>query len=158
MSPSFDEYLNNPSLQYKHRGIALTASSYKKVDHGLTDKDTSCKLATYGDALLKLALCKILFDNKVENITVVKQEYEKDEVLVKVIARHYNLLDKINFDKHDKNIPQNYEYEGDKHKYIATAVEALLAAYYLDNEENFELIVAVAEEWKKLIDETKTQT
>jgi dsRNA-specific ribonuclease len=74
--------------------------------------------------------------------------------LVKVVAQHYDLLKKIKFDENDKEIPQDYKYKDEKHKYIATAVEALLAAYYLDNEENFELIVAVAKEWKKLIDES----
>ena len=152
MSPSFDEYLNTQNSQYKHREIALIASSYKNVNHSLTDKDTNCAHATYGDALLKLAFCKILFDNSVSDITEQKKRYEADKVFVEVIAQHYSLIDKIKFDRNDKNIPQNYNYENDKHKYIATAVEALVAAYYLDNEGNFELIVAVAKEWKELID------
>lgn len=152
MSPSFDEYLNTQNSQYKHREIALTASSYKNIDHSLTDKDTNCVLATYGDALLKLAFCKILFDEGILNITEEKKNYESDKVFVEVIAQHYRLIDKIIFDRKDENIPHNYNYENDKHKYIATAVEALVAAYYLDNEENFELIVAVAKEWKRLID------
>ena len=37
-------------------------------------------------------------------------------------------------------------------KYIATAVEALLAAMYLDNDKNIELILEVAKHWRKLID------
>ena len=156
MIDKFEEYLSDISQPTRDR--ALTASSYKNVDHSLTDNDINRELATYGDALLKLALCKILFNEKVENITDKKQKYESDEVLVTVVAKHYDLLKKIKFDENDKKIPQDYEYEDEKHKdekhkYIATAVEALLAAYYLDNEENFELIVAVAKEWKKLIDE-----
>ena len=153
MPDKFEEYLKDISQPTRNR--ALTASSYKNVDHSLTDKDINRELATYGDALLKLALCEILLNEKVENITVKKQDYENDEVLVKVVASYYDLLKKIKFDEKDKEIPRDYEYKDEKHKYIATAVEALLAAYYLDNEENFELIVAVAKEWKKLIDEFK---
>ena len=42
-------------------------------------------------------------------------------------------------------------------KYIATAVEALLAAIYLDNNENFGLVVDIAKSWKNLIDEEKNK-
>ena len=152
MSQNFEEYLKTENLQYQYKKIALTASSYKNVDHSLTDKDINRELATYGDALLKLALCKSLFNEKVENITVKKQEYESDEVLVKVVAMHYDLLKKIKFDENDKEIPRDYEYKDEKHKYIATAVEALLAAYYLDNSEDFALVLEIAREWKRMID------
>ena len=150
MIDKFEEYLSDISQPTRDR--ALTASSYKNRDHSLKDNDINRELATYGDALLKLALCKILFNEKVENITVKKQDYESDEVLVKVVAQHYDLLKKIKFDKKDKEIPQDYEYEDEKHKYIATAVEALLAAYYLDNNEDFSLVEEVVKEWKSLID------
>ena len=150
----FEEYLRDISQPTRDR--ALTASSYKNVDHSLTDKDINRELATYGDALLKLALCKILFNEKVENITVKKQDYESDEVLVKVVASYYDLLKKIKFDEKDEEIPRNYEYKDEKHKYIATAVEALLAAYYLDNSEDFSLVIETAREWKSLIDGSNT--
>ena len=155
MSCKFEDYLKNQSTEYKYKKIALTASSYKNVEHALTDKDTNCKLAVYGDVLLKLALCKILFDDKVENITVEKQKYESDKILVEVIARHYKLIDEIKFDRSNDKIPQDYDYKDDNRKYIATAVEALLAAYYLDCDKNFESVFAVVSEWKKLIDESK---
>jgi dsRNA-specific ribonuclease len=81
--------------------------------------------------------------------------------LVESIARHYKLLEYIRFDKSDKNIPQNYDYKGPSkhgkdspHKYIATAVEALIAAIYLDNKEDFSLVVKIAEHWKTLIDDS----
>ena len=159
MSQNFDDYLKKESPQYRYKEIALTAKSYKNMDHELDDKDTNCELATYGDALLKLALCDILFEDGVENITTEKQDYESDEVLVKVVARHYNLLNKVRYDKNDDKIPQNYDYKKDKkdaYKYIATAVEALIASYYLDNGKNFELVLNLAEEWKKLIDYEKS--
>ena len=152
MPDKFEEYLKDISQPTRNR--ALTASSYKNVDHSLTDKDINRELATYGDALLKLALCEILLNEKVENITVKKQDYENDEVLVKVVASYYDLLKKIKFDEKDKEIPRDYEYKDEKHKYIATAVEALLAAYYLDNSKDFSLVLEAAREWKRLIDES----
>ena len=62
-----------------------------------------------------------------------KKKYESDEALVKNIAKNFQLLMYIRYDEKDDNIPKNYEYKDEKHKYIATAVEALLAAFYLDN-------------------------
>ena len=156
MIDKFEKYLRDNS-QPPTRDRALTASSYKNVIHSLTDKDINRELATYGDALLKLALCKILFDERVENITVKKQDYESDEVLVKVVASYYDLLKEIKFDKKDKEIPRDYEYKDEKHKYIATAVEALLAAYYLDNSEDFSLVLEIVREWKRLIDKSNPQ-
>ena len=40
------------------------------IEHSLNDNAINNNLATYGDALLKLALCDILFDEKVENIAL----------------------------------------------------------------------------------------
>ena len=149
MQDKFSEYLNDES-QFK-RQKALTANSYRNVDHSLEASDTNCELATYGDALLKLAFCKILFEKNVENITVKKQTYESDKVLVEIIARHYELLKYIRFDESDNNIPRDYDYreppkkgKDSPSKYIATAVEALIAAIYLDNKEDFSLVVKIA--------------
>lgn len=169
----FKEYLENGNTE--NRQIALTASSYKNYSQKhnkqtLSINDTNERLATYGDALLRHALCQILFEEKVSNITQEKEKYEKDEVLVKVVAKEYGLLNCIRFDKDDNKIPQDYNYkrkdkekvkdkDKDKnkgndspHKYIATAVEALLAAIYLDNNKDFKLVVDVVSGWKKLID------
>lgn len=156
MQDKFYEYLRDKSRPTRQR--ALTASSYKNIDHSLDDADTNSELATYGDALLKLAFCKILFDEGVSNITVEKQKYESDKVFVKIIARHYELLNYIRFDKNDDNIPKDYDPpkkgtdSPSKYKYIATAVEALIAAIYLDNNENFSVVVEIAKHWIKLID------
>ena len=126
-------------------------------------KKTNTELATYGDALLKCAFCKILFDEGVPNITEGKKNYESDKVLVEVIARHYELLKYIHFDKNDDKIPRDYDYRNPKkgkaspYKYIATAVEALIAAVYLDNKENFGLVIEIAKHWKILIDNSKKE-
>ena len=160
MEDKFDKYLKDGSQPTRQK--ALTAKSYKNIDHSLQDKDTNCELATYGDALLKCAFCKILFDDGVENITLKKQNYESDKVLVETIARHYELLKYIHFDESDNNIPRDYDYrESSKKgkdspsKYIATAVEALVSAIYLDNGEDFGLVVKIAEHWKELIDNSQ---
>ena len=156
MHDKFGAYLR--CKKKPNREKALTAKSYKNKDHSVQDKDTNCELATYGDALLKVAYCKILFEEDVENITEEKKQYEGDKVLVEVIAQHYELLKYMRYDKDDDKILQNYNYEEpsrkgkeSRSKYIATAVEALLAAIYLDNEENIDLVVEIAKHWKKLI-------
>ena len=77
MQDQFSEYLIDESQPTRER--ALTSSSYKKVYQNetgkeLPDKETNTELGTYGDALLKHAFCKILFDDKsVENITEKKR-------------------------------------------------------------------------------------
>ena len=153
MADKFENYLKNEKSEYKT--IALTSNSYRNIEHSLNDNAINNNLATYGDALLKLALCDILFDEEVENITVEKEKYKSDEVLVEVVAKHYNLLEYIRYDNEDKKIPENYNYirakNGSSHKYIATAVEALLAAFYFDNNKDFELVVNVVKEWKNWI-------
>ena len=154
----FEKYLKNETENTAHRRWALTARSYKNVDRALKDREDNDELATYGDALLKWALCELLFD-KVKNITVAKQKYESDEVLVKVIARHYNLLDYILFDQSNPNIPKDYNYKredrDDKppHKYIATAAEAVLAAIYLDRGRDADCVREIVAHWKALIDQ-----
>ena len=76
---------------------ALTDRSYKKVyqkeNHSeMAEDNINAELGTYGDAVLKLALCKILFDSKVKNVSEEKKNYESDKVLVDVVARHYDVL------------------------------------------------------------------
>ena len=157
MPDKFDEYIKDEGQPTRQK--ALTANSYKNIDHSLQGSDTNCELATYGDALLKLAFCKILFEKNVENITIKKQTYESDKVLVEILARHYNLLEYVKYDENDDNIPKDYDYRepskkgnDSKSKYIATTVEALLAAVYLDNNEDLGLVVEIVKHWKILID------
>ena len=163
MPNKFDEYLRDEDQPTRLR--ALTSRSYKNLfqrENGfpLSDENINVELATYGDALLKLAFCKILFDDAVLNITVEKQKYEADKVLVEIIAQHYELLKYIRFDRENVDIPQDYEYseptqkgKDSPSKYIATAVEALIAAIYLDNKEDFRIVVDIAKHWKRLIDD-----
>lgn len=91
-------------------------------------------------------------------MTESKKEYESDKVLVDVIARRYKILNYLRFDKGDDKIPQNYDCKNDdknKHKYIATAIEACLGAMYMDENISWEDIVKIVEEWKCIIDSSK---
>ena len=133
-SDLFTKYLDKREKnELVHR--ALTDRSYKNVNHNLTDNDINAELATYGDSIIKFQYSKLLWNEKVENITEAKKELESDKVFVTKVARHYDLLDYMYFDKNNSDMPKDYDYNGDSHKYIATAVEAMIAAIYLDTEE-----------------------
>lgn len=151
----FEKYLNKKESKWIKR--ALTDKSFKKVYEkenktSYPDKDNS-DLATYGDAVIKLGYLEILFD-KEEKLTIKKSKYESDEYLVKVVAKYYDLLKYIKKDDNDKNKPNDYNYEHKKnknpHKYIATAVEALIAAIYIEEGKNLNSIIPLLEQWRKL--------
>lgn len=162
-----EELLKDPKTDLQKQ--ALTDTSYKNIDHSLSDDDTNFELATYGDAVLKLALCKIYREYKEnglrfsENLSDWKKKYESDEVLVRVIAKHYNLLNFLRYDekgngKPEEQKPQDYDHKGqndnDRHKYIATAMEASIAAVYLKNGENE--VIEIVKQWIQWIDEYKS--
>ncbi len=162
-----EELLKDPKTDLQKQ--ALTDTSYKNIDHSLSDDDTNFELATYGDAVLKLALCKIYREYKEnglrfsENLSDWKKKYESDEVLVRVIAKHYNLLNFLRYDekgngKPEEQKPQDYDHKGqndnDRHKYIATAMEASIAAVYLENGENE--VIEIVKQWIEWIDESKS--
>lgn len=162
-----EELLKDPKTDLQKQ--ALTDTSYKNIDHSLSDDDTNFELATYGDAVLKLALCKIYREYKEnglrfsENLSKWKEKHESDEVLVRAIAKHYNLLNFLRYDekgngKPEEQKPQNYDHKGqndnDRHKYIATAMEASIAAVYLENGENE--VIDIVKQWIQWIDESKS--
>ena len=146
----FSEYLQrkNESELVKQ---ALTDKSYKKVAN--KDIPVNTDLATYGDAVIKLAYCEILLGKR-NKLTEVKSQYESDEFLVTKVARHYNLLKYIDKDD-DNNRPNDYEYEKhqsknrNKCKYIATAVEAMICAIYKENNYDLKPIVELLDNWMK---------
>ena len=146
-----------------------TKLRYEECYHSLNDDDTNFELATYGDAVLKLALCKIYRDRKnagikfSDNLSKWKEKHESDEVLVRVIAKHYNLLNFLRYDekgnrKPEEQKPQDYDHKGkddkDRHKYLATAMEASIAAVYLENGENE--VIEIVKQWIEWIDESKS--
>ena len=149
---------------------ALTDKSYKnKTTHSQNNDEINFELATYGDAVLKLALCKVYRDKKnagikfSDNLSQWKEKHESDEVLVRVIAKHYNLLNFLRYDekgngKPEEQKPQDYDYKGqndkDRHKYLATAMEACIAAVYIENGENE--VIEIVKQWIEWIDESKS--
>lgn len=147
----FDEYIT----QNKHNPEcrALTCKSYGEVykrEHHeeLKSIQHNYELATYGDALLKFALCSLLLD-KCKQLTEEKKQYETDKFLIETVAKHYRLLDYMNFDTEDKKILQEYKYHKKKTKYIATTVEAVLGEIYRQNKD-FQEICELVESWTKL--------
>ncbi len=70
-----------------------------------------------------------------------QKKYESDKVFVEKIANRYDLIQYIDFDKDDPKIPHDYNYEESKgvnsnpHKYIATAIEAMIGAIYKETNE-----------------------
>ena len=104
MADKFENYLKNEKSEYKT--IALTSNSYRNIEHSLNDNAINNNLATYGDALLKLALCDILFNEKVENITVEKEKYESDEV-----EKFYTDIKSTEFIWQKKDDGKQYQFE-----------------------------------------------
>lgn len=159
-----EELLKEPKTDLQKQ--ALTDKSYKKTPNN-QDCKINFELATYGDAILKCVLCKIYFEREDEDnfgfkgkLTEWKKQYESDEVLVKFIARHYDILNLncLNFDGDDTKKPHDYDYQGKnakrRYKYIATAMEACIAAVYIENGENE--VIEIVKKWIQWIDESKS--
>lgn len=148
----FEDYITqnkrNPecrALTYKSYGEV-----YKREHHEeLKSIQHNFELGTYGDALLKFTLCALLLD-KCNQLTKEKEKYETDKFLIETVAKHYRLLDYMNFDRENKQIPQCYEaFENENTKYIATTIEAVLEAIYQRNKD-FQEICELIESWTKL--------
>ena len=145
----FDGYLQNPSANCR---LALTDSSYKKVtnDHELK---TNADLGTLGDSVYRFVLTKYLYDKQVEEISNRRQSYESDEALVTKVAKHYDILQYLMYDECDihKIGGKSYDYIQPKAvKFIATAMEAILGAVYLDY--GIGRAEEVVYEWIEIID------
>ena len=151
----FEEYIQKHKRDEKCR--ALTDKSYKKVYQNqyreqLDGERTNFELATYGDALIKFALCSLFLD-KVKKLSEFKKDYEEDKFLIETVAKHYDLLAYMNFDRDDENISQKYVFYEDKNnnptKYIATTVEAVVGALYRDVGKDFDEICKLIDGWRK---------
>lgn len=158
----FEEYLKmeeKPELIE----IALTDKSYKHYYEEINSKpytgEYNKDLGTYGDAILKVCFLNILLEEKSALPTEEKKKYESDETLVKVIAKRYKLIDEIHYDENDDKKPKNYKFESKSaSKYIATCVEALVAAIYIEEskkspDEAMKLIIDLARHWKQWCNE-----
>lgn len=99
-----------------------------------------------------------MFDNKIK-LSKEIELYITDKRLVEV-AKHYDLIRYIEFDNNDKKIVNDYNYIDSKktsgknkknspHKYIATAVEAVVGIIYKENKD-LNSIIKLLKQWMKL--------
>lgn len=148
----FEKYLRQHKKDENCR--ALVCKSYRKVYEQREKKPldpvkTNFELATYGDAVLNLALCEIFLD-KDGKLTERKQKFCEDKFLIENVAKHYNLLDYMLFDDNDQNIYKKYEVDvndkNEKTKYIATTVEAVLGALFKEKYD-FERVCKLVKSW-----------
>lgn len=157
----FEKYLTKIDSSWVQR--ALTDKSYKneycKLNHIEYNEKTNEDLATYGDAVIKLCYLELMLD-KEQNLSKEKEKVESDEYLVKVVAKHYDLRKYIKIDSSDSNIKKDYDYINPKktkggnkkdspHKYIATAVEAMIGAIYKEKKD-LKRIMKLLDSWRKL--------
>lgn len=155
---AFDDYLNSDSKLLER---ALTDASYRNYVSN-PNLETNDDLATLGDAILRFALSEIIFDEGEQHASVVRQLFENNRRLVTVIAKHYSLLDLMRFDRNDEHKQAGYEWDqfdsrssgnnrkNNPQKYIADAMEAVLAAFYLDNGRNMDVTKFVVRYWTLL--------
>ena len=131
-----------------------------KSNRGNEPIPINSNLGTLGDAVLRLSLTDILYhDNEEADITEERKRYESDKVLVEKIASHYRLRDILLFDDGNEDKNHGYEYwehkgSGDHpQKFLATAMEALLGAYYLDHNGSMKEVEKVVRRWMEIIDD-----
>lgn len=151
----FEYWLNkeNDSCWIKR---ALTDKSYrnKAKRENLSQIKINKDLATYGDAVIKLAYLELFLD-KEKQLTEKKSKVESDTFLVSKIARRYKMLDYIKKDDTNNELPNSYDYDSfqsknhNRCKYIATAVEALIGAIYKETKD-LNKIVELLNKWINL--------
>lgn len=130
--------LTDPSFNnFRSKGIRKNDPRFKELSTPLPDNKD---LALLGDAIIRFIYANYLLD-KVDHISIEKAKVESDKYLVEVVAKHYNLLDYIQKDFDDWKLPSNYNYRDsiglkNRHKYIATAVEAVIGAIFREGEES----------------------
>ena len=118
----FERYLNEKNCKYIK--IALTDSSYNTARSKGVKKNnpnyeelhkplpTNRDLATIGDALMKLIYAKHFYkDEKTNKLSKKIEQYITDEYLVSVVAKHYDILKYLQFDKDNKSMKADYKYE-----------------------------------------------
>ena len=143
---------------------AFTDCSYKnfllknkKLNNTKLSIQCNSELATYGDAVLKLAFCDVLYG--VDRLTIQKEKCESDKNLVEVIGKRYDIIKCLKVDRDDSNMPKDYVWRGQKdqsHKRIATCLEALIGAIFMIDRD-IEEIIEIARFWKRITDEALTQ-
>lgn len=127
--------------------------------YNLSIVPNNVELATYGDAVLKLAFCDVLYG--VDHLTQEKEKYESDKNLVEVIGKRYDIIECLKVDRDDSNMPKDYVWHGggqedQSHKRIATCLEALIGAIFMIDRD-IEEIIEIARFCKRITDDALTQ-
>lgn len=166
----FEKYLNKTDCKYIK--IALTDASYNNRSKGVKKCDsnyeeahkalpTNCNLATIGDALMKLVYAQYFFeDPSVDKLSKAIEPYITDKYLATVVAKHYDILKHLKYDRNDKAKKHDYIYEDklktsgknrkkNPSKYIATAVEAIIGAIYMETKDINIIKEILTNDWKK---------
>lgn len=156
----FEKYLNEKD---KWIDLGLTDNSYKNfIRNGIKkndprhedvnsfDKD-NLDLSTLGDAIIKFVYVNIFI--KKNNIKMLSKEIEKyitDKFFITKVAKKYDILKYLKYDKSDGKMHADYEYKDNgNRKFIATAVEAMIGAIYMINIDDnwFDEISSILKEW-----------
>ena len=88
-----------------------------------------------------------VIDEKIDKLSKKIEQYTTDEYLVSVVAKHYDILKYLRFDKDNKSMKADYKYENrtrtegknkkkNPRKYVATAIEAMIGAIYMEENGN----------------------
>lgn len=157
----FGEYLKTKTDNLE---LAKTDSSYRNKT---SNQELVCNegLATLGDAVLRLGLTHIIHEMDEDKISNMRQQFESDKVLVVRIGKYYHIRRLLKFDNKDKNKQHGYAWGSGRNsskdsdsknnhaqKYIATAMEACLGAFYLDNEMSMKSVLNVVSYWMCIIE------
>lgn len=160
MEDKFEKYLNEKD---KRIDLALTDNSYKNfIRNGIKknnprykdvnsfDKD-NLDLSTLGDAIIKFVYVNLFIDdNKIKMLSKEIEKYITDKYFITKVAKKYDILKHLKYDKSDSNMHTDYEYKDNgNRKFIATAVEAMIGAIYLINKDDnwFDEISTILKEW-----------
>lgn len=159
----FEEYLNKKDNEYIE--LALIDNSYKSfIRNGIKknnprykdvnsfDKD-NLDLSTLGDAIIKFVYVNIFIkDNNIEMLSKEIEKYITDKYFITKVAKKYDILKYLQYDTLDNSMHTDYEYkDNENRKFIATAVEAMIGAIYLNliNKDGdwFKEISSILKEW-----------
>lgn len=156
----FEEYLNKKDKwidlalidksykSYIKKGVKKNEPNYKDVNS--FDKD-NLDLSTLGDAIIKFVYVKIFInDNNIKMLSKEIEKYITDKYFITKVAKKYDILKYLKYDKSDGNMHVDYEYkDNENRKFIATAVEAMIGAIYLINKKGnwFDEISKILKEW-----------
>lgn len=160
MEDKFEEYLNKKDKwidlalidksykSYIKKGVKKNEPNYKDVNS--FDKD-NLDLSTLGDAIIKFVYVKIFInDNNIKMLSKEIEKYITDKYFITKVAKKYDILKYLKYDKLDCNMHVDYEYKDkENRKFIATAVEAMIGAIYLINKDGnwFDEISTILKEW-----------